>query len=253
MRRISSTVLRPVAATLGAVALVSGLAFTSATAATPRGQVADPMAGAPAKGDCYAMTLKQASGDHEVGDPVGCARRHTSQIVGVLQLPARVTWDSSQDTILAAIGRGCENALTDAIGSNQKVRYRTQYGAFMFIPTDAEKDQGARWFSCHAAVTENDALGSLPKRLPKLRLPLPDSVAKCVTGLKQYVFTTCADRHNWRSTYTTYVNKRLTDRSLDRVSRQICPRHVSSRVWLRSALPLTRSKFVLACYTRTRR
>ncbi|MCW2797547.1 septum formation family protein [Nocardioides sp.] len=246
MPSVPTALMRPVAATLGAALLFVGLA------ATPSAVAGDPLAGAPVAGDCYNMTLDETNGNNEAGDPVPCGETHTTQVMAVKKLPSDLTWDSDATKVTTAIHNGCGRAYDDTVGSNLKIRYRTQYGVAWFVPTDDEKAQGGRWYSCHVVVRENDRLASLPEQLPKLRLPLPNSVARCVTGLKVYEFTTCADNHNWRSSYTAYVFKKPTDENISRAAKRICPRHVSSRAWLESALTISRAKFLVACYSKTR-
>ena len=169
------------------------------------------------------------------------------------KLPSSLTWDSGDAALQPAMSRACEKALQAAIGDNLLLRYRSQYTGLFFRPTTAQADAGARWFSCLAAAPQDRGLGALPRRLPELSKRMPDAVARCVTGTRTLKYTTCADRHGWRSTYSFYVDGRPTDRNVNRASQRVCSRHTSGRTWLHSVLPVSSKRFIMGCYTKTSR
>ncbi|GAA4707645.1 hypothetical protein [Nocardioides conyzicola] len=212
----------------------------------------DPLAGAPAKGACYDLTYKQGW-EHSVPEaPVECSDDHTTVVIAVGQLKAGVTWDSPEKTISKNVGAQCGAAFAAKIGSKPALLMYSQYNWFWFAPTDAEQEAGARWFSCHLASLEDNALSDLPDKLPRAGRNLPDVLARCYVGRK-YAATTCADRHDWRLSYATVVRMKPTAKNLDKAAKRICPRHVSSRVWLRSAVPIDRKSFAIGCSTKTHR
>jgi hypothetical protein len=239
--------------TLGVTAvlvLVTGLLTAGVAAAD--GTEPDPTAGAPAVGSCYRLSLKDG-GEHSVSKaPVECPANHTTVVIGVGELASGVTWSSSDKAIEKNVIAQCGAAFSAKVGSKPAQLMYSQYTWFWFAPTEAEQAAGARWFSCHLAALEDKALGDLPETLPRAGRNLPDALARCFVGRK-YAKTTCADRHDWRLEFATVVHQKPTAKNLDKANQRICPRHVSSRVWLRSAVALDRRSFALGCSSKTHR
>ena len=76
-------------------------------------------------------------------------------------------------------------------------------------------------------------------------------MATCSTKAMEY--TTCADKHAWRALYSFYATGKATKRNTDAAAARTCPRHVTSRKWLRSSYQLTAKRFVVVCYSKTNR
>jgi hypothetical protein len=239
--------------TFGVIAILALLAsLFSAGSASAGEDTTDPMAGAPAVGDCYDLTYKQMYAHTVPEDPVDCASTHTAVVATVGKLPSGVTWNSPEKKTTAAVNKQCTRAVTARIGGNPVLIMLSAYSWMWYAPTQAEEDAGARWFSCLVIAPEDKALTDLPAPLPKASKHLPDELSKCFVGRK-YLRTTCADRHDWRMSYSVLVHQKLTEKNLDRASQRYCRSHVSSRGWLRSAFSVTPRSFVLGCASETRR
>ncbi|KQW47988.1 hypothetical protein ASC77_16475 [Nocardioides sp. Root1257] len=247
MTRVPAAALRRAATLAAGFLLVAGLAHVPADAddTTP-----DALAGAPAVGSCYDLTLKDGFEHSVPKEPIDCAADHTTVVIEVGTLTTGLTWSSSEKAIGKDVGAQCGAAFSAKVGSKPAQLMYSQYTWFWFEPTDAEKAAGARWFSCHLAAVEDRALGDLPDVLPRAGRNLPDALARCFVGRK-YVQTTCADRHDWRLEFAVVVHQKPTPKNIDRADHRICPHHVSTRTWLRSAVPLDRRSFVLGCSSKT--
>jgi hypothetical protein len=232
-------------------AVAAALVVIALPSAASAGTAPDPMAGAPAVGDCFDITLEQGNGKSLPGeDPVGCAGDHTAVVAAVGKLPARLDWDSPDRQLGRATGKVCSDGFHDLIGNNPLKWYRSQYALWQFNPTKAQRNDGARWFDCMVSIQGTRGLNELPEKLPKLSNNLPDEVARCVT--RSYGYTTCAENHRWRSTYSFYARGKATDRNVDAAANRVCPSHVKGTGWLRSSWDVTGKRFIVGCYSKTR-
>jgi hypothetical protein len=228
--------------------LVSGLAHAPAVAGEP---TTDPTVPTLAVGECFDLTTADTDAASVTKAPTDCTGRHTSEVIAVSALPAQLTWDSPRADILAAVEPVCGRAWDRVTGSNPLRQIRVQLGSAWFQPTTEQAGLGARWFSCHMVVWDDSGLAALPHPLAKLGKRIPDSLATCLTKGKDY--TTCADKHAWRSTHSFYAAGKATRRTIDRAADRACPRHVTSRKWLRSSYQLTPKRFIVVCYSKTNR
>jgi hypothetical protein len=209
----------------------------------------DPAAPVTAVGECQNLTLAQTEEDSLPVAAVDCATTHTALTVAVATLPDAVTWDSAATTIGKAVYQACTPAVADLVGANPLLDIRSQYTWVWYAPTAEQKAAGARWISCHLVVREDNRLGPLPNPAPRLSKKMPNSIATCVTG--KYAYTTCADTHAWRSSYAFYVTGKATTRNVDKAANRVCPKHVTSRKWLRSDWDVPGKRFIVACYSKT--
>jgi hypothetical protein len=240
--------LRTLGAVAAALLIVCGLA--AAATATPR--LADPAVdGTPTVGSCYDPTTAESDGASAPRPAVDCTTAHTTQIIAVSTLPAALTWTSAKTDLFAAVSPVCGRALNTVTGGNPLRQVRSQYSWVWFQPTADEQAAGARWFSCHLVVWEDSGLGALPSPLPKLTAHTADSVATCVT--KRLDFTTCTDTHAWRSSYAFYAKGKPTKKVINKAANRTCPRHVTSKKWLRSAVDVPGKRFIVVCYSKTAR
>ena len=226
---------------------------TPATAGTAR--LADPMVGAPAVDDCYALTYKQGF-KHAISEKtVDCGRTHTMRVVAVGQLPTSVDWEDSK-AVHKVVTKTCDPAWQKITGKQPTVTYRTLWSSWWFAPTEAQIDDGARWFSCEVALNLGERLIPLPKgKLPKATKNPADSIARCAT--KRYTTVPCSKPHAWRTVFT-FTTKgqgkgdRLTQ-SLRRAAIRRCGPAVPGDNFLWSARHLESRTYVIACLQETKR
>jgi hypothetical protein len=252
-----SRVLRTlgVLAVLTLVAGLLGMGATTAVAADP-----DPLAGAPAAGACYALSLKQAYRPVSPEAPVACRGRHTMVVTAVGRIPASLDWttvDFAKRLPLAlvrAINATCNPAARRLIGPD-RARSMTLYQDYWFAPSTSEVAAGARWFSCLVALTETTKLVPLPKGLPtKLGRRVPNKIARCAKTTKAgFPTVACTRPHQWRTAFAKVVHAPLTNKSYLRAARRTCPKHVTGRTWLYAVDPVSLSSFVVSCSIKNRR
>jgi hypothetical protein len=205
----------------------------------------------PAHGACHDLTTKEADAASVPRAPVDCAAAHTSEVIAVGALPDELTWNSSKSDLTSAILPVCGRAWDRVTGGNLLRQVRSQYDFVWFQPTAAEQETGARWFSCHAVARTDDGLAALPHPLPKLGKRSPDAVTTCLTGSLKY--TTCADKHVWRASHSFYATGKPTRRAIDAAANRTCPRHVTSRKWLRQGFDSPGKRFIVVCYSKNKR
>ncbi|MBZ5738315.1 septum formation family protein [Nocardioides mangrovi] len=237
---------------LGRLVLI-GAALAALTLPTTAyaGETADPMAGAPAVGDCFDITYAQGMKTSLHGeDPVDCAGDHTAVVAAVGKLPGRLDWDSPKAKIYRATGKVCASAFHDLTGNDTLLWQRSQYAYWQFWPTKSQQADGARWFDCMVSIKGARDLNALPDTLPHLSRHMPDSVARCVTRTNGY--TTCAEAHRWRATFSFYAHGKATRKHLNAAANRRCPAHVSGPGWLTSAYDVAGKRFVVVCYDKTR-
>jgi hypothetical protein len=254
MPRVPTTAVRRLGTLAAGLLLLAGLASVPASA-DETGSTPDPTAPTLAVGACHDLTLKQIDVSSIPVEPVDCAGPHTAVVTAVPTLPASLTWTSAREDIVGAASSTCWTALEKQVGTNPLLFVRAQYDIAWYEPTQAQKDAGARWFTCHAIVAEDSRLADLPQRLIRLSSKMPDSIARCGAP-RTLAYTTCADRHVARATYAFYVGKKLTQRNADAAAAAVCPRHVprlNRRKWLMSTYELGAKKFIVVCYAKTTR
>jgi hypothetical protein len=220
----------------------AGLLVTTATAATAADP--DPTYGQPEVGTCTRTTLEQAAGMSDPSDPVDCATNHTMRVIAVGQLPDALTWDSDLAKIAAAVDDVCDPAFRQTLGETQQKRLLTAYGAFWFGPTKAQRDAGARWFSCKLGLFGGGRLVPLPTdAVPALRAgKVPDSVALCRTA-ENYLFTTCSRKHVLRAAglFTIHHDGYPGHRIQYRAMKRKCPDITGKYEW--AAFYLSRAEW----------
>lgn len=243
------------------LALLAGLLGVGTAAADDTEP--EPLAGAPAVGACYDLTLKQAYGHFSPEAAGTCARRSTMIVTAVAELPesfdwTTVDWEAKLPApVVAAIGATCDPAATQLVGSATRRAY-TLYEGYWFAPTEEQIAAGARWLSCELALTESTRLLPLPAAGPtKVGRRIPDGIARCAKAVKAvkggYAAVACSRAHQWRTTYAKQVSGKLNDRTALRAARRTCPRHMESATWLYRTDWVSPTAFVVACSDKTRR
>ncbi|MEI5674221.1 MULTISPECIES: hypothetical protein [unclassified Nocardioides] len=236
--------LRAVAALLGltlAGSLAAGVAPASA---------ADPLYGAPAVDSCHDITMKQSEAATITEAAVACSADHTLATTAVAVLPDSVDLTDFDAVVAAA---PCTAARRKAVGKSPLHYALTLYSTFLFVPTAAQQDAGARWVSCHLGVADTQGLNDLPTTLPKLKRKPAASVAKCATD-RTYV--TCAEKHAYRATTAAYVKARGSDKAVDKKLGVRGPRICSRKVGSTGRWDYHRyssSKVILICLKKTKK
>lgn len=232
----------------GAASVLLALGGAAAVPAS----AADPMTGAPKAGDCFDITVKQALAPSISEASVACSGDHTLVTTKVVKLPARV-----KPTDYEAIGRfaDCGSATAKAVGVNPLFRALTLHTTFLFVPTAAQRSQGAHWASCHVGVRDTKGLNDLPSPLARATRKPADSVATCIAGRSQYV--TCAEKHRSRAVAAAYVKASGSDRAVAKkvgaVAGGICQKRTGNARGSFTHVRLTPAKVVLTCFERTTR
>lgn len=233
--------------------LIAALVLSTTLLSTGSASAVDDSAltGAPAVGACYRLTLEQIGAPAIDQAPVDCATPHTTAVIAVDTLPGHLSWTSPTDELTAALATACWSAMAPAVGHNTLQLYRSQYSTAYFGPDATQQAAGARWFSCHAIVVEDDGPAELPHPLPRLSRNLPDSIATCLT--KQAAFTTCADAHAWRSSHAFHATGKATRKNAIAAAERVCPRKVTTRAFYYTWQDVPGRQFVVGCYSKTRR
>lgn len=233
------------------LALPAVLAFAGLAASAPAAHAAAPLAGAPAVGTCHDATIKQAMKESLAPAPVACSADHTLVTTGVV--PVTAEGELTDTKILDEAGAACRDHTDRRIGANVLRRALTLYSSFIFLPTAAQQEAGARWVSCHVAAWDTKGLNDLPQTLPRATRKPAASVARCANRTK---FVTCAERHTHRATVAVFVRAKGSDQAvekkLDTRGPKICAQEAgraSSYTYRRH----TPTKVVLVCLKLTRR
>jgi hypothetical protein len=233
--------------------LVGGGAVTTSARAVPNG----PDYGIAEVGECRDYTFDQAMKPSENSAPVDCSTSHTAQVLATPMLPDSVGYDDvpAMERVML---RACYPAFQEHLGRSESLRHRSAYSIMWFIPTQTQRDNGARWLRCDLVLRAGKSLRPLPaSTAPVLHAaPLPDKVARCLTG--RGVLTTCSRTHTWRATGTYLVAKDAYPgkRALLRIAKRKCPSRTSSRDWYATWASRTTwqaGDHTITCYTRTRR
>jgi hypothetical protein len=158
-----------------------GTALSGAVLGSSQAADRDPGFGQPAIGSCYQMSSKELNRASFGEAAVDCTGKHTSQVIGVTYLPNRLSWKKASFTKIAAVAqRDCYPTLWAALGGSATLRAESAYRLAYFIPSKAQRKQGARWIRCDA-ILGVAKLSSMPASLV-LTDPLADAVTACVTG-----------------------------------------------------------------------
>jgi hypothetical protein len=164
--------------------------------AAPIGRlVADPVAG-----DCHALTYDESMKGSDPDPTVPCTDAHTSITVKVVQL-TNPDW-SDMNEVGRQITAPCRKAWFEELGGVKKASL-SAYGLFWFVPTKAQRDAGASWVRCDAALYGSKSLLPLPSGtdISLGSLPLSDKLARCRAGKRaDYRMLSCSKGHAFHAT-----------------------------------------------------
>ncbi len=206
--RISTTRALAVTATLSLAAFgaLGGLGALGPSYAGTQ-QRTGGLTGAPIVGTCSTMTPTQAGAKSDHSTVVDCSQAHTAEVAGVVKLPKNLTWsDATKAKLFRVIVDRCLPDVDATLGRDNPTRDSSAYDYVWFEPTQAQRDQGARWLSCSIDRPKAATLVNLPTSTTPF-LPggtLPDNVARCLT--KSGYNTPCSAAHLWRATGTFTVS-----------------------------------------------
>lgn len=253
MITFSGRIARAFAHTAAAATVVGSavVALPTATAVEADG----PHYQEPQVGQCRNYGYSAAMGSTAQTPVVACSSTHTAKVIAVVQLPSSMTWSTPLDDIVHAGAVKCEDAYFQAVGSTDLKRRMTALGEAIFVPTQAQRDHGARWIRCDVVVWGRSALVPLPNRTPILGDVRPYKITRCIVGTHLYV-TACGLTHTYRATGdfhlsgTTYPG----DAAVLRAAERHCPSLVSSRTWVWTGPDRARwraGNHVVVCFTKT--
>ena len=212
----------------------------------------DPMAGAPTVGTCADMTWADVMGETATED-VDCARRHTTEVVGVGQLPDDLSWDQRRKVgkaVVAACAPAWETITTD----DHLLYRRSAYEKFWFMPSQEQRDAGARWFRCDLARVKGEKLMVITGAgMPTVTKKLHSNVRRCMT--KDFYGTVCKTkvRHlGWRNKEAFWLSVPAKDaraeKKVRRAALERCPDRVRTPKFAWSWFTDETRRWVVLCY-----
>ncbi len=191
--------LRPSAALVAAAALALPAAVTIGLAA-PAG--AETVPEPPPVDSCHNLTLDEAYADSDPDPAVDCSEPHTTITVGAIQFESAPDWND-HDSYAGLVSKRCVSKMGPYFGDRYKALTLSTWTIYWFIPTAAEREAGAKWVRCDAAVYSPGQMPKLPTDgSPLLESPPADWHARCAQGEdKNYAPTTCNRSHSYRASH----------------------------------------------------
>ncbi|MFN8193028.1 MAG: septum formation family protein [Nocardioidaceae bacterium] len=208
--------------------LVAALALTLVPAQTAHAAAGDPDYNKPTVGDCHNYTYEEMYAESDTTAAVPCTDSHTGKVIAVPRVPDTVAW-SDTDALNRIVHKKCYPAIDAALGRTELMRALTAYNPSVFIPTKAERQQGARWIRCDVFLWRGTDLSPLPyDTAPLVPKPLTDNVRRCLNG-KLYL-TTCDAKHAWKATFDFNVRKGAypNKTQMARIAGKKCSSHVAA-------------------------
>ena len=148
----------------------------------------------PQVGECHDLTWKQALQPSDTAAAVPCDQEHTTQTVAIKHYD-NPKWNDVGWLIRKA-SPACLRGATAAVGSS-KIMSMSAYEFFFFVPTKAEREEGADWLRCDLGIEARKQLIQLPETLKPRRLPLANRYLKCINRRNDYV--PCSQPHRFRA------------------------------------------------------
>lgn len=213
MRPTRRDALLGVAALTAVALLASGCSGGGTDAvARPRPDVsvsaAPPQPADPVAGDCYSLTVREATDPVDTGAPVPCRKPHTSVTMKVGQIDPvldghLLAVDSR--TVRNRIAAACPDDPGSFLGGDRTTRRLSRFEVVWFGPSLEQADAGASWYRCDVvAVRAGTSLLSLPRRLNGVldRKGALNRFGTCGTtapGRRGFARVVCSERHSWRA------------------------------------------------------
>jgi len=211
-------------------------------------------AATPVVGRCYNLTYAQTGEESSTAPSVSCSSPHTTKTIGVRMVPNSTDYkhitDAEEFKLAATL---CYPKFTAYLGSTAENQELTAYGLLFFIPTQAQRNAGARWMRCDLILAAGTAIAKLPaasNTSPVLTGELTDSIKRCLVTT-YHLDTTCSRTHSYRSSAAYTVNGTLY-RSHDQwvaKGKSLCP--TAEYFTWPSKNGWNAGDHVLVCYDRT--
>lgn len=193
----------------------------------------DPTYGAPEVGECHRITYADMQSSSETSAPVACGNKHTARIVAVPQLPDGVAWgDRDTAAFQAMVIEACQPGFQDTVGGTHTQRHLAAYSLAWYIPTKAQRSEGARWFRCDVISYRQLQLGTLPATTPYVESPMPDKRARCLAETGSIIrLTNCAADHDYRAKklYRLTQDKFPGDKKVNTIASRKCDALISTK------------------------
>lgn len=226
--------------------LLPALTLVAAGAALVPANAADPLAGAPAAGTCYDLTIAQVDKPSASEDTVACTKQHTIWVTGSVALPDGVPADSSKQAYVNYATTTCQDLRRSSIGDDDLQYAESAYTITFFLPTQAQRADGARWVSCGVMLVKGGSNVRSARETPRpLADPMPDAIELCQDS--QFRTTPCTTDHKYRVTYATTLTGKSTYANWQKAAAKTCPSKVKTNRWSWSAKRLGPNSSVLAC------
>lgn len=192
-----------------------------------------PDFGAPTVGACSTMTPRQADAKADKSTVVPCSRTHTAKVAGVVQLPAGLAY-SKTGRVYKTMVDTCKPKWNKLLGRTHAVRDSSAYQLVWFIPTQTQRQHGARWVSCSVVLRQGTKLAKLTTdRAPLLPSgKLGDRIHRCLLATTSAAITTrCAAEHGWRATGSFVIasKKYPGTKAVNRTARSKCASRTNQR------------------------
>lgn len=249
MRRVHHLVLSLL------LALLAGtlLAAPSVAVEEPEEPEPDPYVGAPTAGECSRISYEDAQGATVDSATVSCKKKHRTKVIEVGLLRPKISWDD--DNVFKAVSRACRTAWEPFM--TDEVRYwgRTAYEKLYFIPSEADREAGARWYRCDIALTGSGTLLQHRGRFPRSRPKPPLEIKRCVA--RDLTLTVCSEKHRWQQ-HDMKLSKKFAKapkkqaRQLRRYAEKACGRAMPGKRFVWSARHWTSTRYVVLCYRKRR-
>jgi hypothetical protein len=140
-------------------------------------------------------------GDSDPDPAVECSAPHTSVTVGVAELEDAPDWHD-YGALWQRVNSKCMKGELDLLGEHPKVVQSSAYSMWLFIPSKAQRQAGAKWVRCDIALAKGTSLRPLATDGPPElgSLPLDDDLALCRRGKAQrYLVVACSGAHALRA------------------------------------------------------
>jgi Septum formation len=199
--------LRRLLSALAITALLSTLLTLVVASTTTTSATAGPGYQKPKVGQCRDITNAQTIRRTNSTAPIDCTEAHTVQTFYVGTLRKRL-FNGPRRALREAIETRCTPAAKKALGGTPRKRLQSAYFYDLWIPTKAQKRQGARWFRCDLGLFggKRKLAPLTATSAPFLGKPIPDSQRLCLDP--EYYYTVCDRPHVFRAVAAVKLKNR---------------------------------------------